>query len=100
MGPKRAGVSNAHPQRVPSPGHLPASLGFTPYLQHERQQQACEQTVRRCQAACALPAHPASDETRVAGGSPRVRCFTRRALPPPAYKSATSLRLASVSPSM
>ena len=46
------------------------------------------------------PLHPAPDSTRAADAWALVRCATRRALRRPFYSSATSLRLASVSPSM
>jgi hypothetical protein len=98
-GEERWGSSHGHAPRVPHTVHLPASLGLTPSFRHV-QQQACGQAVRRCQVACA-PARACSVRRDMCG----------RRLPPgallhpgrhatPSYKSATSLRLASVSPSM
>ena len=97
-GEERWGASHGHAPRVPHTVHLPASRGLTPSFRHV--QQACMQAVRRCQVACA-PARACRVRRDVCG----------RRLPPGAllhpgrhaalsYKSATSLRLASVSPSM
>jgi hypothetical protein len=98
-GEERWGASHGHAPRVPYPVHLPASLGFPPSFRHV-QQQACGQAVRRCEAGCA-PARACSVRRDVCGRS----LIPGALLPPgrptaPAYTSATSLRLASVSPSM
>jgi hypothetical protein len=97
-GEERWGASHGHAPRVLHPVHLPASLGFTPYFRHV--QQVCVQAVRRCQVACA-PARACTVRRDVC-----VRRLISDALlhpgrhGAPSYKSETSLRLASVSPSM
>ena len=64
-------------------GHLPEALGFLPCRRHVRPPQGWTSAALRVQPACAQLAHPAPDAWK-----------------PLSYRSATSLRLASVSPSM
>ena len=97
-GEERWGASHGYAPRVPHPVYLPALLGLTPSCRH--MQQACGQAVRRCQAACA-PARACSVRGDVCGRRFLPGALLHPGRPAaPSYKSATSLRLASVSPSM
>jgi hypothetical protein len=99
-GSSTRGFAHGHLLSGPRPWHLPGSLGCGPCCQHGRPRQASTPTALLVEGAC----DPALAHSARGGAYGRcvglVRCSTGRARQPPSYSSATSLRLASVSPSM